>query len=217
MQIICNNLDENLIINDTVLHYVINPSGNLVVDVKKDSIYETVFVFTKSSDCHITVNLNENNAKCDVNALYFMKDFEKSLFNITVSHKVKNTNSSQNIKGVATNSSAFSFIGTIDVEKDAVKTDSNQLHLGLLLSDNAKISASPQLMIRADDVKCNHGSAVGELDKNQIFYLRSRGIDENDAKQILINAFFADILEKVKSDTIKSNFYRELNLEPEYI
>jgi Fe-S cluster assembly protein SufD len=89
------------------------------------------------------------------------------------------------------------FNGRIIVDQDAQKTDAKQSNRNLLLSDNAVVNSNPQLEIFADDVRCTHGSTVGQLDEEAIFYLRSRGIGREDAIQLMTLAFAGEILERV--------------------
>ena len=88
--------------------------------------------------------------------------------------------------------------------EDAQKTDAKQTNKALLLSDTASINTKPQLEIFADDVKCTHGAAIGQLDDDAMFYLRARGIAEQDARNILIHAFAGDILNRIKIDAVKT-------------
>jgi Fe-S cluster assembly protein SufD len=89
------------------------------------------------------------------------------------------------------------FNGKIFVRKDAQKTDAKQTNKTLLLSDDATIDTKPQLEIFADDVKCTHGATVGQLDEEQIFYLRSRGLALDDARDLLTNAFASDVINRI--------------------
>ena len=109
-------------------------------------------------------------------------------------HKSPQTTSSQQSRGLAADKDHVSFCGTITIPYDSQKCDGHQNHRGIVLSDLAKISATPQLEIWADDVKCAHGSAIGPLDKNQIFYMQTRGISEQEAKKILLSSFFNGIV-----------------------
>jgi Fe-S cluster assembly protein SufD len=95
------------------------------------------------------------------------------------------------------------FNGKIFVRKDAQKTDAKQTNQTLLLSDNAMIDTKPQLEIFADDVKCTHGATVGQLDEQQIFYLRSRGIDEKRARDVLTFAFAGEIIAQMHFDSVR--------------
>jgi len=90
------------------------------------------------------------------------------------------------------------------VRKDAKKTDAKQTNRTLLLSDNATINAKPQLEIFADDVKCTHGATIGQLDADQLFYLRSRGIDLSSARAILTTAFAGDVINRVRIESLRN-------------
>ena len=95
------------------------------------------------------------------------------------------------------------FNGKIYVRKYAQKTDAKQTNKTLLLSDDAIMNAKPQLEIFADDVKCTHGAAIGQLDAEQIFYLRSRGIDEQSARNILTFAFASEALDGISNEQLR--------------
>ncbi len=95
------------------------------------------------------------------------------------------------------------FHGKIRVRPDAQKTDAKQTNKTLLLSDDAQINTKPQLEIFANDVKCTHGATVGQLDSEEVFYLRSRGLSENDARNLLTYAFGAEIIERIPVDSLK--------------
>jgi len=96
------------------------------------------------------------------------------------------------------------FNGKIFVRFQAQKTDAKQTNKTLLLSDGATIDTKPQLEIFADDVKCTHGATVGQLDEEQVFYLRSRGIDEMAARDILTFAFASDVVNRVHVEPLKA-------------
>ena len=101
-------------------------------------------------------------------------------------------------KGILAGRSKAVFNGKIIVRPDAQKTDAKQTNKALLLSDDASINTKPQLEIFADDVKCTHGAAIGQLDDAAMFYLQSRGIGVSEARAILVHAFAGDILNRVK-------------------
>jgi len=89
------------------------------------------------------------------------------------------------------------------VRKDAQKTNAYQSNKNIILSNEALVNTKPQLEIFADDVRCSHGATVGQLNEEEIFYLRSRGIDDKNAKQILIHAFVNDVLETIKPEGLR--------------
>ncbi|MFN7313282.1 MAG: Fe-S cluster assembly protein SufD [Bacteroidota bacterium] len=115
-----------------------------------------------------------------------------------VDHAKPNCFSDEKYKGVLKDKSVAVFNGKIMVHLDAQKTNAYQRNQNILLSDEATVNTKPQLEIFADDVKCTHGATIGQLDEEPMFYLRSRGIPENVARKLLLNAFADDIAEKIK-------------------
>ena len=93
-----------------------------------------------------------------------------------------------------TDESTGVYLSNTKVESEAQKTQGYQLSRGILLSDNCKLNTKPELKINADDVKCSHGSTIGTIDDNQTFYLQSRGLDKNQSENLLIKAFYKDVL-----------------------
>ena len=124
--------------------------------------------------------------------------------NTLIHHKKSNCNSHQDYKGLFDNKSTGVFNGRIVVNKQAQKTNAFQANNNILLSDKATINTKPQLEIYADDVKCSHGCTVGQLDKNALFYLKSRGIPEKEATALLMYGFANNILESVRIPEIKN-------------
>ena len=114
-----------------------------------------------------------------------------------VAHDAPNCASRQTVKNVLADRSRGVFQGRIEVARAAQKTDGYQMNQALLLSPQAEIDCKPQLEIYADDVKCSHGATVGELDADQLFYLRSRGVPDAEARAILVRAFLAEAMEPV--------------------
>jgi len=114
-----------------------------------------------------------------------------------VAHDAPNCGSRQTIKNVLSDRSRGVFQGRIEVARVAQKTDGYQMNQALLLSPHAEIDCKPQLEIYADDVKCSHGATVGELDADQLFYLRSRGVPDAEARAILVRAFLAEAMDPI--------------------
>jgi Fe-S cluster assembly protein SufD len=117
---------------------------------------------------------------------------------IFVEHAQPNCNSAQLFKGILDDKSTGAFTGKILVDRDAQKTNAYQKNSSILLTDDAKMYSKPQLEIYADDVKCSHGGTVGQLDEEAMFYLRTRGIGEREAKLMLMYAFANEILAEIK-------------------
>lgn len=147
-----------------------------------------------SGSVNLKIILSGEQAKCDVKIAYLSNKNNKNNIKVEVIHKYKNTASSQVIKGILTDTSKMVFDGVIRIPFESQKCDGHQNHRAVLLSDKASVQATPELEIYADDVKCSHGSAVGGLDDNQLFYLLSRGIPETQAKKILLKSYIMELL-----------------------
>ena len=136
-------------------------------------------------------------ASAHLNAAQLLGGTQHADFTTVVSHDAPSCASRQTVKNVLTGRSRGVFQGKIAVARDAQKTDGYQMNQALLLSPDAEIDSKPELEIFADDVKCSHGATVGELDAEQVFYLRSRGIAEADARAMLVRAFLAEALDPI--------------------
>ena len=114
-----------------------------------------------------------------------------------LNHNVPDTNSDQVFRLVAADRADLSIAGGVNVARDAQRTDGNQSLKGLVLKRTASCNLKPELEIFADDVKCNHGATIGELDKHALFYLESRGVAEEEAVALLTEAFVADVFQGI--------------------
>lgn len=123
-----------------------------------------------------------------------------------INHDLPNCNSNQLFRGVLDEGGKSAFQGKVIVARDAQKTNADQSNKNLLLSRKAEANAKPELLIYADDVKCSHGATVGELDPDQLFYLRSRGLDETAAKGLLVEAFVAEVFDGLDDEILKDRF-----------
>jgi Fe-S cluster assembly protein SufD len=112
-------------------------------------------------------------------------------------------------RSVADDRATCSVAARVEVARDAQKTDGEQSLKGLLLARSAVINAKPELEIFADDVKCAHGATVGELDRNALFYLESRGIGPEEARGLLTRAFVADALDRIGERAVREAFYAD--------
>jgi Fe-S cluster assembly protein SufD len=121
----------------------------------------------------------------------------------TINHVQPHCPSHEVYKGILTGRSRAVFNGKIFVHPEAQKTDAKQTNKALLLSDEAQINTKPQLEIFADDVKCTHGAAIGQLDTDALFYLKARGIPERHARNMLIHAFASDVLNGIRLDPVR--------------
>ncbi len=158
----------------------------------------------------IGVSLEGENAEAVLDGLYLTDDRQQADTHLVMRHKVPNCNSHQLFKGVLSGRSRAVFNGTIVVDQDAQKTDAKQSNRNLLLSDDAVVNSNPQLEIFADDVRCTHGSTVGRLDDEAIFYLRSRGIEKEAARRMLTLAFAGEILDRVTIEALRNRLQTEI-------
>jgi len=152
----------------------------------------------------LNIHLDQDEIESHLYGLYFSSDKQLIDNHTAVHHKFPRCESNQLYKGVMAGNSKGVFNGKIYVYEDAQKTNAFQQSSNILLSDKATIDAKPQLEIFADDVKASHGTTVGQLDKEALFYLRSRGIGEHAAKNMMINAFSYDVTQKVKDEPLKN-------------
>jgi Fe-S cluster assembly protein SufD len=145
----------------------------------------------------IGVVLAGEGSEASLDGLYLGDGEQQTDFHLTVRHASPHCSSHQLYKGILGGRAKAVFNGRIIVDQDAQKTDAKQSNRNLLISDNALVNSNPQLEILADDVRCTHGSTIGRLDDEAIFYLRSRGIDEGAAERILTLAFADEILDRI--------------------
>lgn len=138
-----------------------------------------------------------------MDGLYLLKAAQHIDNHTRIDHLVPNTTSNELYKGVLDDDSHAVFNGKVIVHKDAQKTDSKEYNHNLLLSRGCEIDTKPEMEIYADDVKCGHGSTVGQLDPDQLFFLRARGLDAVTARSLLTHAFAVEVLERIPSETLR--------------
>jgi Fe-S cluster assembly protein SufD len=145
----------------------------------------------------INVTLAGEGASCTLNGLYVADGDQSTDHHTVIVHAQPHGSSRELYKGIVDGQAHAAFSGRIVVRPDAQKTDAKQTNKTLLLSDAARISTKPQLEIFANDVKCTHGATVGQLNEDQLFYLRTRGIGQGEARTLLIQAFAGDVLDRM--------------------
>ena len=206
--------------NSEVFHFVI-----------QNNVSESKLQFTTYSNCqnnskfhqmifncsetsgrnHHYVNLLGQNSEANLKGLFFAGKHQIIDNKTEINHLSDNCYSNQMYKGILTDNAKASYLSKTFVDKIAQKTDGYQLSKGILLSDSAFFHSKPELKIYADDVKCSHGSTIGPFDKDIIYYLRSRGLNENKAKSILIDSFCQDLLSDIKEDQYINNINNFIN------
>ncbi|OFX46387.1 MAG: Fe-S cluster assembly protein SufD [Bacteroidetes bacterium GWA2_30_7] len=152
---------------------------------------------------NVYVNIDGEHCESNLYGLY-LSDKWQNVDNYTyISHNKPNCTSNQFYKGILDDASIGAFNGKIYVSRDAQKTSAYQANNNILLTNDAKINSKPQLEIYADDVKCSHGATSGQIDENALFYLRSRGISEKEARFLLLYAFTNEIIKEIKVEVLR--------------
>ncbi|MBI2618496.1 MAG: Fe-S cluster assembly protein SufD [Ignavibacteriales bacterium] len=152
---------------------------------------------------NVTTMLDAEGSDCTLNGLSLATGTQLIDNHTTIDHAKPHCTSHELYKAILDGKAHGVFNGKIFVRQDAQKTDAKQTNKTLLLSENAVIDTKPQLEIFADDVKCTHGATVGQLDTDQVFYLRTRGIDEIMAQDILTFAFAEDVVSRIHVEPLK--------------
>ncbi len=153
---------------------------------------------------NVFVKLNGEGAHADVLGVYLMDRKQHVDNQIFIDHAVPNCTSNELFKGILDEEASGVFNGYILVRKDAQQTNAFQNNNNILLTDTASIDTKPFLEIYADDVKCSHGATIGQLDEEAMFYLRSRGITEDNARMLLMYAFAADVINHISIDPLRN-------------
>ncbi|TDH27751.1 Fe-S cluster assembly protein SufD [Segetibacter sp. 3557_3] len=208
-KIFVNSLTEVIVEeNASFNHYVLQTAKTGVrlvnqtdVKQKRHSVYSNYTFCMPKADLirnNLNVALNAEQTETHLYGLYLGEDQQLIDNHSLIHHKFPHCNSNEIYKGVLLDKATGVFNGKVFVNPEAQKTNAFQQNNNLLLSNNATINTKPQLEIFADDVKCSHGATVGQLSKEAMFYLQSRGIGEEAARALLVNAFAFDVTEKIK-------------------
>lgn len=192
--------------------------NSINISQKQNSI-SNCFTFSYSGALvrnNLNIKLKEKNCYSNMYGFYALREKSHVDNHTTVDHIDENSISNEHYKGIMDNNSNGVFNGKIFVRKKAQKTNAFQSNNNILLSDEAKINTKPQLEIWADDVKCSHGCTVGQLDKEAIFYLQSRGISKEKAISMLLGAFSEEIIEKIENQFVKQKIKKLTYKKLEY-
>jgi len=185
------------------------------IEQDENSVSETFILScgSKFMKNEINCNLNGKYSSAFVNGIFSLNKQNHHEIRTSVNHLTENTKSYQLIKSVLDDNAKAVYQGKIYVNSQAQKTDGYQLSKAILLNESTEFNAKPELEIYADDVKCSHGSASGSLNESSIFYLRSRGLSFKEAKNLLINGFLLDVIEKITDEEIKIFIKKTMGLK----
>lgn len=187
--------------NSNALHV-----ATTATELGRGSSYDTTSITmgAQLSRHDISVVLDHEGAECWVDGLYIVGADQHADTHSVIDHKQPRCNSHQLYKGILDGNGRAVFNGKVFVRHGAQKTDAMQTNKNLLLSDRARVDTKPQLEIFADDVKCAHGAAVGQLDMEELFYLHARGINPTLARNLLTYGFAEEVIGKIKIDSIRN-------------
>ena len=214
-------LSDNAILKFYSLNYKNNTNMSYSfsnIDLNKNSHCE-YFILSAGAKFlknEINCSLNKDHGSIFINGIINLENENHHEIKTIVNHNEENCKSYQLIKCVLNDNSKGIYQGKIFVDSKAQKTDGYQLSRALLLNEDTEFNAKPELEIYADDVKCSHGSTSGNIDENSIFYLMSRGLTYKQSKQLLINGYVAEVVEKITDNDIKDFVKKLLGISDEY-
>ena len=210
-----NNVHENIVLEKFAIlkniYLQSSKSSGYFHKYSKNKLFTgsnyTSFIFPaglKFNKLDLEFNLEGERSECNLQSASFLDNNEHQEIKTRINHLSPNCKSYQKVKNVLNDESKGVYQGKIFVKDEAQKTDAYQLSKAILLSESSEFDSKPELEIYADDVKCSHGSTSGSLDKDSIYYLMTRGLNQQESKQMLVNAFLNEIADTIKSNSIRN-------------
>lgn len=188
------------------------------ITLEKDSKLQYVMSFRNSTPeekSTITFELNGENAHVEILGLFAGKDSDTVKFETRTVHNADNTYGHATVRTMLKDKAMSDYFGLIRIEKNTKGSDGHLSHDTMLLSKQAKSKSVPSLEIEANDVKAGHSASVGQVDEEAVFYLRSRGLNEDQARELMVEGFFEDLLEKISDEnmaaTVRMQLHKSLN------
>lgn len=194
--------------NEGKLSFSVNTNQ---VKVNKYAVYNNTTVTLSGELVRNNHNVELASEACEahLNGLFVTNGSQLVDNHTLIDHQMPNCESNELYKGIAKDKSTGVFNGKIFVRKDAQKTNAYQSSKNILLSDDATINTKPQLEIYADDVKCSHGTSTGKVDEEALFYLKARGIGDNSARKLLLQAFAQELIDKIEVESLRERILLE--------
>tara|TARA_B100000941_G_scaffold101202_1_gene70835 strand:+ start:7083 stop:8237 length:1155 start_codon:yes stop_codon:yes gene_type:complete len=217
----CINIVNQCLINKNSSLEIINKSNKpdtkqiynffSIINYNSKLKYHTIDINSNLIKNNYFINLNGQGSTCLFNGLNISKNREHFDNYIEINHNHSKTISSLNYKIIADHKSRSTFFAKSIINEECSESQAYQKNNNLILSDKAKINANPQLEIYNDDVQCSHGSATGQIDEEAIFYLRSRGIKLDLAKQLILNSIINEVIEEIQNIEVQKNLKETLD------
>ncbi len=198
------NLNNLYLCNRTGTYEAFTPTNETTIfNVHKDESIK-LFILLFNNEINFKINLLDKGAKCQIECVYLTESTQHAHIMIDVVHVAPETHSMQIVKGILTDESCAVFNGVIRMPFNSQKCIGLQNHRAYVLSEKAKVQVIPKLEIYADDVQCTHGSAIGPLEKEHLFYLMARGMNEKMAQKLLLESSIIDIIPLEYHDTVRA-------------
>lgn len=192
---------------------------DLSVSQQRDSVFRA-FCFESRPALNrldLSVALNGENASTDLFGLALLGGESRAFHHLNVDHRVPHTQSQQVFKSVLADAARFEYDSLVTIRPEAPHASSEQLNKNLLLSDNARAYARPQLAIQTDEVQCHHGATVGQMNAEELFYLRTRGIDPSSASELVLRGFVNDLLKEIPVASVSAELCEQAHARLEEI
>lgn len=183
---------------------------NTVINVEKDTQFILSSVETYGTQRTIELAFNTPNVRAEIIGLYFVKEGQSLDLTTITTHKAPNTGCFTNIRAVLSNNAKSKYIGKIIIKKSAQQTTSFLHDSVLVVGNNTQNTSEPILEIDANDVKASHGATTGRINKDQIYYLMSHGLDRIEAEKLIVEGFFEEQLTKILNKEIREEVLKSL-------
>lgn len=189
-----------------------NGAKKITINVEKSGRIEFVAAdFGRGNfSTELEINLTGDNSSAEVDAIYFGDGERKSDYNYIIRHRGKKTVANMNVRGALKDKSDKIFRGTLDFQRGSKGSVGREFEEVLILSDGVRNRSVPIMLAGEDDVDGHHALTVGRQDEEKIFYLMSRGLDENDAERLLVEAAFNPVVEKIDDEKIREKIFAEI-------
>jgi Fe-S cluster assembly protein SufD len=187
---------------------------NMVHIIQEENSHYECFTLNKGAKLtrhQIHAELRGENIECTLNGINLLEGRQHSDTTILMEHQAPHCVSNQNYRSVLNDQARGVFQGKVHVHRAAQKTDGYQLSNAILLSETAEMDTKPELEIYADDVKCSHGATTGRLDETPLFYMRSRGIPEKQARQILLESFLGELIDQIRQEQLQPEIKEQVD------
>ena len=204
LDIFCNQGSElrYTLISDCKSSAMINSNVDLLSESR--IIYNALSINSNLYRNNMVVDLLGSEANAELSGLFFSKDNNHMEFHTQMNHSSRDTSSTQNYRGILSDSSSGLFNGLVNISKEGVGSIANQSNKNIIFGDRARMNSNPQLIIETDDVQCSHGSTTGQVDDDALFYLRSRGISIEQAYEMVVSGFSSEIFSNIANKELNN-------------